>query len=1796
MSDIPKTAGAAAPDVRPEDSASNCGRSITSSVTSSRARRDAAAKKAALMAQAQLLQEQQALELQTLQLQQRMAELKLKSQIASAEAEEKVYRASEDKSGLPDNLPSGIQSANDDTLPYPRPDTSESMMKIIHEGQQQQRRLIESVTLPQADLMKYDGNPLRYWEFWRAFENSVDKTAVDDSAKLTRLFHFCTGEAHKLLQACMVMDPTVGYKKAKQMLKERFGNPYKIADAWIQRVTQATKIEPNNKKALQDLADELHICIQTLDAMGYKSELSPQNVILRIVERLPFFLRDRWLKVVANIRKQNRLPQIEDLLSFIQETSAQQNDPVYGRLTDLKPGSKDQSKSYPKKTWDKKVSKTQGRSSYSTSSSPVPVNVKPCLICQEKHTLFGCDRFKKMPPEKRLQFAKEKRLCFNCLRPGHMLSACNLNRTCSVEGCGRKHTKFLHQTKKAPSRAPDNQVEDPPQNQEGQLTSDGASNGYVDSDATGAGKRSVLPIVPVRVQSDGKNFIQTYALLDTGSTHSFCTEALAHHLGARGRSHQLRLTTMVKRDDHIDTSVVSLVVDSGPSTDRIYLPHVCTRKRLNIQNSHMACREDIINLPYLKGIDIPLAGEHEVGLLIGQDTPRALIPLEVRKGDKGPYAVRTALGWSLHGPIASRGRCDASTNFIQGDTSLDEQVQKFWKLEDENSLFDDERGMSFNDRKAVNIWEDTITLDNGHYQLAIPFKERPPSLQDNRCIAEHRLQTLGRRLERDTHLHEKYKEGISDLLQKGYAEEVSESDDQDQAVTWYIPHHPVFHPMKPGKVRIVFDCASKYKGQSLNDVVLQGPDLTNKLIGVLLRFRQERIAIIADIEAMFHQVRVPPEDRDVLRFLWWPGGNLEETPKAFRMCVHLFGGTWSPSCCNFAMRRTAEDNHGQCTSDAAKVVQRNFYVDDCLVSLQDEEKAVKLATELRMLLQKGGFRLAKWLSNNPRVLQTIPLEDRAKQVAGLDLNHEALPVERALGMRWDIEQDCFTYKINPKDKPSTRRGLLSVVSSVYDPLGYASPCVLQAKMILQELTRQKLYWDEPIPVEEAQKWKSWLDELPEMEEFEVNRCVKPHNFGKVTDYQLHNFADASEVAYGAMTYLMMTSEDGQVHCSLLMAKTRLAPLKKSTIPRLELMAATLATRMDTMIRRELDFPITKSTFWTDSMIVLNYIQNKDKRFHTFVSNRLAIIHNATEMDQWYHIDSTLNPADILSRGMPASQLKESSRWLNGPEFLQLPQEFWPTFPNEKQGIDDDDPEVKRTKGMHNFASSCDHEDCIDKLITHFSDWTRLRRAIAWWLRLKKVLQEKVKKTTPIQDRGKTLSAKEIEGAEKVIFQYVQSHAFSEELSVIRDSGNSVPKVTKGSRLYKLDAVYQDGLLRVGGRLRHAMIPSEAKHQVILPKKHHVTSLLVRHTHHRVGHQGLNHVLAEIRQRYWILGAGVVVRSMLKKCVNCRKYQARLGKQKMSDLPSFRLEATKPAFTNVGMDYFGPFDIKCGRSTRKRYGVVFTCMTSRAIHIEVAESLETSSCIDAIRRMISRRGPIKKLFSDNGTNLVGAQAELKRALKEWNEDEILHFTANQGIEWTFNPPTASHQGGVWERQIRTIRKILHAILTEQYLRTCQSEEQLHTLMCEVEAIINSRPLTRVSDDPDDLEVLTPNSLLLMKQVTAPPPGRFTGTDVYARKRWRQMQHLSDLFWKRWLREYLPALQQRQRWQQPERNLQIGDVVLIADEMAPRCSWLMGRVLETHPDKQGYVRSVKVKTATSTFIRPVTKLCLLLEQEI
>ena len=438
--------------------------------------------------------------------------------------------------------------------------------------------------------------------------------------------------------------------------------------------------------------------------------------------------------------------------------------------------------------------------------------------------------------------------------------------------------------------------------------------------------------------------------------------------------------------------------------------------------------------------------------------------------------------------------------------------------------------------------------------------------------------------------------------------------------------------------------------------------------------------------------------------------------------------------------------------------------------------------------------------------------------------------------------------------------------------------------------------------------------------------------------------------------------------------------------------------------------------------------------------------------------------------------------------------------------------------------------------------------------------------------------------EMLIISYLQHIYYKEEID---DLSKGKP-VRTSSSLIKLSPFIKNGLMHVGGRLKlAASLPFLQKHQIILPRSNHVTNLIIRDIHTKLGHAGRQHVLAEIRKKFWLIRANATIRKILNSCVACRKRSNISCTQQMADLPPRRLTPNKPPFSSVGVDFFGPFLTRKGRSNSKRYGVIFTCLTTRAIHLEVAYNLDTSSFIQALRRFVARRGQVTEIVSDNGTNFIGGERELREAIQAWNNEQINDFLLQKGISWSFNPPGASHHGGTWERLIRSIRKHLKSVCNEQIL----TDESLSTLMCEIESILNSRPLTTVSNDPYDLEPLTPNHLLLLKPNGSLPPGVFDKRDSYSRKQWRQVQYLANVFWSRWIKEYLPTLQRRQKWTRPARNLTVNDVVLVHDKGLPRNTWLLGRIVEVYPDPSGFVRTVKLQTKQSYITRPITKLTLL-----
>ncbi|XP_078344112.1 uncharacterized protein LOC144629777 [Oculina patagonica] len=1317
-----------------------------------------------------------------------------------------------------------------------------------------------------------------------------------------------------------------------------------------------------------------------------------------------------------------------------------------------------------------------------------------------------------------------------------------------------------------------------------------------------------LRIVPVRVRGNQPGqVVETYALLDSGSDVSLCDEKLIRELGISGVQRNFFLTTQEKKESSKSGLEVKLTIDSINSQSSLEIPKVWTVDRLNISEQSIPREQDADQWPHLSDIYLPEIDSKEVRLIIGCNVPDAFWVLEERRGGKGdPVAIRSILGWTIVGPIEKiEDEHSFNVNFVRlaeqrdEDEILLQQVENFWKTEFTDTIASSKVAMSVEDERALRIMEGSVKKVSGHYQIALPWRQHPPYLPDNRALAEQRLYLLKKKFLRDQEFFGRYKGTINDYITKGYAQRVPKDElSADGKPLWYLPHHAVFHPQKPEKLRVVFDCATRYRGTSLNDQLLHGPDLTNNLFGVLVRFRQESIALSSDIEAMFHQVNVDPNDFDALRFLWWPEDDLSKQPAEYRMVVHLFGSTSSPSCASFGLRRTAQDNAREFPPEVIDTVLRNFYVDDCLKSVPSTELAIRLREDLSQLLERGGFRLTKLSCNKKEVLETIPTSDIARSLVDLDLNADALPIERTLGIHWNMESDMLTFKVVPKTKPFTRRGILSVTSSIYDPLGMVSPIVLPAKKLLQDLCKQKLGWDEEISDEESQRWQTWLSDLPLLSRVALPRCLKSTDFGRINTVELHHFADASQIAYGTVSYVRLVNEEGQIHCSFLVGKSRLAHVKQMTIPRLELSAAVLAVKLDQTLREELELKIDESMFWTDSTSVLQYIKNEDRRFHTFVANRLAVIHDGSKPSQWKYVPTSINPADDVSRGLTVEELLRKERWFRGPEFLWERETSWPIRRDSLPSISDEDPEVKRQVQV-NHVTQVEVPHSLDLMIQRYSSWYKLKRGVAWllrfgeFLRKKRCLQESLNDPLPC---GR-LSIQELRSAEDQILKYVQRSSFLPVIKALQRVSSEEPEKQRLKDIGSFGSIYklrplldQEGALRVGGRLENSTLDYQIKHPLLLPKDHHVTKLIIMDVHESVGHLGQEYVLTCLRQKYWIVKGRTAVRKVLGSCLTCRKQNALRGQQMMADLPDDRLIPGEPPFSYVGVDFFGPMYVKRGRSTVKHYGCIFSCLTMRATHIEVAESLETDSFINALRRFINLRGKPKVIRSDNGTNLSGGERELREAIDNWNQQKIESFLHQKNIEWKFNPPGASHMGGVWERVIRSVRKILRVLLREQLV----SGEALRTLIAEVQGILNSRPLTPVSDSPLDLEPLTPNHLLLLRSNMNVSPGVFVKDDLYCQRRWRQIQYLADVFWKRWLSEYLPTLQERQKWRKPSRNLAVGDLVLVADERVHRCQWPLGRIVEVHPGRDGLIRSAKVTTKSSTLTRPISKLCFL-EQE-
>lgn len=1131
--------------------------------------------------------------------------------------------------------------------------------------------------------------------------------------------------------------------------------------------------------------------------------------------------------------------------------------------------------------------------------------------------------------------------------------------------------------------------------------------------------------------------------------------------------------------------------------------------------------------------------------------------------------------------------CTAIHTDLKTDAQLHELVRKSFMFESIGVHNKSRQNKS--DLTAIEIVNKSARLIEGRWEIGLPWKDENVKMVDSYPNAYRRLKTAERKMMSDKDYNLRYKERIDHLFSNNYARVLEPNEDLSNVKKiWYLPHFGVDNPNKK-KLRLVYDAAAKSCGQSLNDYLLPGPNLLESLLGIMLRFREKPIGLTGDIKDMFLRIKVRPEDQHALRFLW--RDNPDEDIKKYVMTSLIFGANCSPFIAQHVKNLNAQ-RYSNAMPEAVQAIVKNHFMDDYIDCFDDADTAIKTMKQVSYIHQQGGFEIRNWTSNKMSVCHDMPTDTLSPAI--VNFKGEVNDVyERTLGLLWYPNTDTFGFNLSleriPKEilsgeKIPTKRELLRIVMSIFDIYGLLAPFTVNAKIIMQTSWKTNLQWDEEIKSTEFEIFSKWIVQLQRLKEIRIPRwyfriSTDKDNTNENDSYckinkvcasetlQLHVFCDASPTAYAAVAYWRVHSNNN-VCVSFIASKSRVAPLKPVTIPRLELQAAVLGCRLADTIQKEHRLQPIKRYLWTDSTTVLHWIKNENRNYNVFVANRLGELDELSSTHEWHYIPTEKNIADVATK-INKYELRLECEWFRGPKFLYESDWF-------QQRSSAPETEKIQNEEICDVMHVCQTESTIPVANPeNASSWLRLKRSTATML----LFIEKCKKNIT-----KAIDTEIMKRAEILLLRYCQMEAFASEILLLK---NKKP-IQVNSRLRMLTPfIDREGLLRAGGRVEAAShVSPEMKNPIILDGRHVIAKLITKELHIRSAHGSSETVVNELRQRYWILNLRPTVRGVAYRCLVCRIRKAKPCAPRMADLPDSRLAHHNRPFTHCGVDLFGPIEVTVGRRREQRYGVLFTCMTVRAVHIETVPSLTADSFIMALRRMASRRGWPQYMYSDNGTNLRGAEVELRKSFLE-SESKVNDELANIGIIWNFNSPVSPHKGGAWERLIRSVKTALKITLKERAPR----EEVLTTLLTEIEHTVNSRPLTHVSVDPECAEALTPNHFLIGTSSNLPVPGVFDDSDMYLRKMWRAAQRLADMFWQRWIKEVLPTLIPRQKWYLENDALKVGDVVVVVDPRSCRNTWPKGVVVNVYPGKDGRIRTVDIKTKTGVLTRPAARLALL-----
>lgn len=1308
--------------------------------------------------------------------------------------------------------------------------------------------------------------------------------------------------------------------------------------------------------------------------------------------------------------------------------------------------------------------------------------------------------------------------------------------------------------------------------------------------------RFLLPTALIRLEIDERIHGPFRALLDTGAQPTLISHTLFKQMKCLSSQTMKRVLGLGSCPFRIKRKIDIIIRPWFESTNCIFdqafiLPHqnewrpILPSKELPVQEKDLEFRSALADPEYYM--------PKEVHIILGVGFVAKIFDKKIGYDVKGAAVIDTPFGNVIMGEHEDLESTDNLSTVgalvdCEMEEKLNKMIERLWEMDSTGT----ESKRTKEQEMVENHFMDTHRRDSsGRFVIFIPFKPNVHDIGSSRQVALRRFMYTEKKLEAEPQLKEFYVNQMREEIRTGHMQEVTRPPKAGH-ICYYIPHHCVAIDKKP---RIVYDASCKTnKGISLNDVQMLGEKLQPDLHETAMRLRKFKYAVCGDIKKMFNQIKVDKSQWDCQRIFWRENPN--EPLKEYWLTVVTFGLTASAYLsvrCVLQVAREAQQE----SPEAAKIIERDFYMDDCVTGADTERKAIEIAKEIDKVLLSAGFVLCKWKSNSKRVLDALNTSENEQQSMVFAEDGQT----SILGLKWLFAKDQYTFVVKTPliQGAVTKRKIVSCVSQLFDPIGLVGAVTVVGKLIIQMLWKEKLDWDEEVPDEMLEIWQRFWNEIKHLESFRIDRWIGTADGAQC---KLIGFSDSSQLAYGAVVYVRTVYPNGMIKCSLIMSKSRIAPLKTVTIPRLELCGAELLSRVIVNVQKSMEFQEMDYVLCIDSSPALYWLRKEPNTLKTFIANRVASIQRNTDLKRWRYVNTKDNPADLLSRGVKPSDLVNNKLWLYGPEWLSKAENDWPTEQFAMNVPENVDLELKvhavsivkdaldidrwnEVKDAPERMSVLDYADNLEKALRIIAYVFRFidARIIKKYKPPKRGTRSKDMSIAPPSDQEKA-------HAMEYFIRKSQEKCYNMELTALK-KGNAIPEKSK---LIALNPILDDkGLMRVGGRLDKSAMEYEMKHPAIIPKGSRLAWLLMDFAH-RVNHHGGVQVAAQhIRQKYWIPQLRDELKQYTRKCMQCVRNKPLTQEQLMADLPADRVTPGGP-FEVTGVDYAGPFNMKyIDRNGElitqvKAWVALFVCMKTRAVHLEIVDDLTSSSFIACYECFVGRRGPCYKMYSDNGTSFVGAEKEIARAFKEWQKNGAIDSIAKRGTQWNFMTPAAPHHGGIYEAAVKSMKHHLKRVVGARMLE----HRQFRTLLCSIEAVLNSRPLTPLTDDPEDVQALTPGHFIANGPLVVPPPFKHVNDEnLVGRKLWIERQKMLTHFWQRWQNEYLTTLQERKKWRREKENMKVGQLVLIRDENLPPAQWKLGRIAEIVPGRDGLVRNVLVKTAKGEFKRPVQKICVL-----